>query len=211
MNIIPRFYPIVPSVDWVGKIVPLGVGIIQLRIKNSNLSDIRSQIQESLKIASKHDCQLVVNDYWDIAIALKAPFVHLGQEDLAAADHTCLKKSGIKIGISTHSPEELEIALKANPFYVALGPIYETKLKVMKWKPQGIQRVRQWRRRIGGMPLVAIGGLTPDKAQNVFSAGATSLAVITDFMTADDPLSRIRMWLECTSRKDKKGCPNFPS
>lgn len=203
MNKIPSFYPIVPSLEWIGRIVPLGVGIIQLRIKGSPPEDIRFQIQESLKITREHNCHLVVNDYWEAALDLGADFVHLGQEDLASADSSHLRRAGIKIGISTHSHEELEMALKADPFYVALGPIYETKLKVMKWAPQGLNRVSEWRKRIGTLPLVAIGGLTPEKAQDVFLAGADSLAVITDFMAAKDPVFRIKTWLLTTDKKEK--------
>ncbi|MCK9912813.1 thiamine phosphate synthase, partial [Microbacteriaceae bacterium K1510] len=79
-----------------------------------------------------HGCQLIVNDYWREAIAAGADHIHLGQEDLAAADVAAIKSAGLRLGISTHSEEELAIALAAEPQYVALGPIYETKLKVMK-------------------------------------------------------------------------------
>jgi thiamine-phosphate pyrophosphorylase len=121
--------------------------------------------------------------------------VHLGQEDLAAADVAAIKAAGMRLGISTHSEEELDIALAAEPDYVALGPIYETKLKVMQWAPQGLDRVTRWKARIGALPLVAIGGITPDRADRVISAGANSVAVITDFVTAQDPEHRVVSWL----------------
>ena len=120
----PRFYPIVPNLEWLKRIVPLGVNLIQLRIKEDNPHSIRMQIREALQIARAYDCQLVVNDYWQMAIDLGANFVHLGQEDLAAANHVSLNQAGIKVGISTHSVEELDIALSVKPAYVALGPIY---------------------------------------------------------------------------------------
>ncbi len=101
----------------------------------------------------------------------------------------------MRLGISTHSEAELEVALAALPAYMALGPVYETKLKVMKWAPQGLDRVRQWKARIGDKPLVAIGGITPQRAPAVLAAGAQSVAVITDFMTAPDPEQRVREWL----------------
>ncbi|MFM7084769.1 MAG: thiamine phosphate synthase [Hyphomicrobium sp.] len=201
MNKLPIFYPIVPNLEWVKKIVPLGVKIIQLRMKNSSHQDIRVSIQESLKITRAYDCRLVVNDYWETALETGAEYVHLGQEDLAFSDQSLLRRAGIKVGISTHSKEELEIALKVNPFYVALGPIFETKLKIMKWPPQGLNRIREWRERIGSLPLVAIGGLTPEKAHDIVLAGADSLAVITDFMTAKDPLQRVKNWLKTTNLK----------
>ena len=99
---------------------------------------MRRQIDESLAIARRHGCQLIVNDYWREAIDAGADYVHLGQEDLAAADVAAIKAAGMRLGISTHSEEELEIALAAGPDYVALGPIYETKLKAMQWAPQGL-------------------------------------------------------------------------
>ena len=118
---------------------------IQLRLKDASESEVRRQIQASLEICIRHGCQLIVNDYWREAIAAGADYIHLGQEDLAAADIPTIKAAGIKLGISTHNEEELAIALAAEPDYVALGPIYETKLKVMTFGPQGLDRVRQWK------------------------------------------------------------------
>ena len=148
-----------------------------------------------MEVCARHGCQLIVNDYWREALELGADFVHLGQEDLAGADVQAIKARGVRLGISTHSHEELDIALAAAPDYVALGPIYETKLKVMKWAPQGLDRIGEWKRRIGALPLVAIGGITPDRADGVVAAGADSVAVITDFFTHADPEARVRQWL----------------
>jgi thiamine-phosphate pyrophosphorylase len=102
----------------------------------------------------------------------------------------------MRLGISTHSEEELEIALAARPDYVALGPIYETKLKALKWAPQGLTRVSLWKARIGSLPLVAIGGITPERAADVVAAGADSVSAITDFVTAQDPEQRVELWLQ---------------
>ena len=90
---------------------------------------------------------------------------------------------------------ELATALAAKPDYVALGPIYETKLKVMKWAPQGLDRIGDWKRRIGSLPLCAIGGITPERAPGVLAAGADCVAVVTDFVTAADPEARVRQWV----------------
>lgn len=189
------FYPIVPDLDWLRRIVPLGVRTVQLRLKNASADEIRRQIAGSMEFCARHDCQLIVNDYWREAIDLGADYVHLGQEDLAEADVPALKAHGLRLGISTHSHDELETALAVKPDYVALGPIWETKLKVMKWAPQGLDRIREWKRRIGALPLVAIGGITPERAASVIEAGAQSAAVITDFFTHPDPEGRIRTWL----------------
>jgi thiamine-phosphate pyrophosphorylase len=189
------FYPIVPDAEWLQRLVPLGVRTVQLRLKGAASAEIRRQIAASLAVTRAHNCELIVNDHWREAIEEGAAWVHLGQEDLADADLGALKKAGVRLGISTHSEVELAIALDAEPAYVALGPIYETKLKAMKWTPQGLARVREWKARIGDKPLVAIGGITPQRALQVLAAGAQSVAVITDFMTAQDPAERVREWL----------------
>ncbi|MCC7251736.1 thiamine phosphate synthase [Hyphomicrobium sp.] len=190
------FYPIVPSADWVARLVPLGVRSLQLRFKDGSPEDARAEIAAALSICKPAGCRLIVNDYWQAAIDLGATELHLGQEDLAEADLAAIRRAGIAVGISTHSEEELETALAADPYYVALGPIYETKLKVMKWAPQGLEKIGIWRRRIGRLPLIAIGGITPERAGGVVAAGADSIAVITDFMTAPHPEARVRLWLD---------------
>ena len=189
------FYPIVPGLAWLERLVPLGVKTIQLRLKDVPSDVVRREIAASLEVCARHGCQLIVNDYWRTAIDLGADFVHLGQEDLAEADVAALKAQNVRLGISTHSHEELATALAVRPDYVALGPIYETKLKVMKWAPQGLERVREWKACIGALPLVAIGGITPERAEGVIGAGADSVAAITDFLTSADPEARVRQWL----------------
>lgn len=189
------FYPIVPDAAWVRRIVPLGVRVVQLRLKDADPERVRREIIESLDACVPAGCQLIVNDYWREAVATGADYVHLGQEDLAAADVPTLKAAGVRIGISTHDEQELATALAVEPDYVALGPIWETKLKAMKWAPQGVERIKAWKARIGPLPLVAIGGITPERAPDVIAAGASSAAVITDFITHADPDARIRSWV----------------
>jgi thiamine-phosphate pyrophosphorylase len=194
------FYPIVPDLVWLRRLVPLGVKTIQLRLKDAPADVVIREIAASLDICAHHGCQLIVNDYWREAMSLGADYVHLGQEDLAGADVPALKAKGMRLGISTHDPEELAIALAVQPDYVALGPIYETKLKAMKWAPQGLDRVADWKRRIGALPLIAIGGITPQRADGVVAAGADSVAVITDFFTHADPDARVVQWLAWAER-----------
>ena len=151
-----------------------------------------------LGFAPRTGAKLVVNDYWREAIDLGADFVHLGQEDLAEADLAAIRAAGLEIGVSTHSHAELDAALAAGADYVALGPIYETKLKAMKWAPQGLSRLTEWRARIG-CPLVAIGGITSDRAASVLSAGADSAAVVTDIVTSEDPDLSVKNWIAATA------------
>ncbi len=200
--LLDRFYPIVPDLTWMERLVPLGVRTVQLRLKDASPAEVRRQIGGSLEVCKRHGCDLIVNDYWREAIALGADFIHLGQEDLADADVGAIKAAGARLGISTHSPEELEIALAAKPDYIALGPIYETKLKAMKWEPQGLARITDWKARIGALPLCCMGGITPERAPGVVAAGADSVAVITDFFTHADPEGRVAGWLAWARASD---------
>jgi thiamine-phosphate pyrophosphorylase len=192
------FYPILPDAAWVARLASEGAGFIQLRVKDAPPAAIKTEIAQALKVASAQGCQLVVNDYWREAISLGANFVHLGQGDLAGADLGAIKAAGIKLGISTHSLDELDNALATDPDYIALGPIYPTKLKAMPWKPQGLARIGEWRSRIG-CPLVAIGGITLERAPDVLTAGASSAAVVTDIVMSDDPGQRTRDWIAATA------------
>ncbi len=202
------FYPIVPDAEWMARLAGQGAKLIQLRIKDMTPDAVETEIAQALKTASAHDCQLVVNDYWREAIRLHANFVHLGQQDLAGADLPAIRAAGISIGVSTHSPEELAMALAAEPDYVALGPIYPTKLKAMPWQPQGLARIGEWRSKIS-CPLVAIGGISLERAPAVLAAGATSAAVVTDIVVSEDPEQRTREWIATTApwRNLPTGCP----
>jgi len=192
------FYPILPDTDWLARLLPLGIKLVQLRIKDRPDTVVCAEIDKAIALCAAHDCQLVINDYWREAIDAGADFVHLGQEDLARSDLSKIKDSGLKIGVSTHSHEELAAAQAASPDYVALGPIYETKLKKMPWKPQGLARVSEWRANIS-CPLVAIGGITLDRAARVLDAGADSVAVITDIVTHQHPEMHVKNWIAETA------------
>lgn len=189
------FYLIVDSAAWIERLVPLGVKLVQLRIKDQCDEAIRTEIRSAQAVCSAHGCQLIVNDYWRLAIEEGCDFVHLGQEDLAEADLAAIRAAGLKLGVSTHDEEELETALSAEPDYLALGPIYPTILKKMKWAPQGLERLAAWRERLGPLPLVAIGGLNPERIEGVFAHGADSAAVVTDITLNADPEGRTREWI----------------
>jgi thiamine-phosphate pyrophosphorylase len=192
------FYPILPDTAWLARLLPHGIKLVQLRVKDRPEAVIRAEIEKAISLCETHRCQLVVNDYWREAIDAGASFIHLGQEDLAAADIPTIRAAGLKIGVSTHSHAELDAALAARADYVALGPIYETKLKAMKWAPQGLPRLGEWRAEIS-CPLVAIGGITLDRVATVLSAGANSAAVVTDIVTSEDPDLRVKNWIAATA------------
>ncbi|AUQ53591.1 thiamine phosphate synthase [Phaeobacter inhibens] len=195
-----RFYLIVGHVSQLELLVPHGVRLVQLRLKDRPEQEIRRQIARARDFCAVHGAQLVVNDHWQAALDLNCGFVHLGQEDMDSADFAALRRKGVRFGLSTHDEAELERALSHAPDYVALGPVYETLLKKMKWAPQGVDRVRRWKEMAGRTPLVAIGGLTPERLPGVFAAGADSAAVVTDILQATDPEARTREWIKaCAS------------
>jgi thiamine-phosphate pyrophosphorylase len=193
------FYLIVDSAGWIERLVPLGVKLVQLRKKDGSETELRVEIRRAKAICTAYGCQLIVNDHWRLAIAEGCDFVHLGQEDLAVADLPAIRAAGLKLGLSTHDEAELETALAASPDYVALGPVWPTILKKMKWAPQGLERLREWKGRIGDLPLVAIGGITIDRIDGVFAHGADSAAVVTDITLNADPEARVRQWIEKTA------------
>jgi len=192
------FYPIVDSADWVVRLLAAGARLVQLRIKDRPPEILRKEISASLAACRAKDAELVVNDYWDIAIDEGADFVHLGQGDLDGADVDRLRARGLKIGISTHDHAELDRALEFAPDYVALGPIYPTRLKPMAFAPQGLERIGEWKKLVGSRPLVAIGGITLERARLCLSAGADVVSVVTDITLNSDPDARARAWALAT-------------
>jgi len=191
-----RFYPVVDSVAWVARLALLGVGTIQLRAKGLNDSEALQAVTDALEMIKGTPAKLVVNDYWRAAIVAGAKHLHLGQEDLADADLKAIRAAGLTLGLSTHDDAELETALQAKPDYIALGPIFPTTLKSMRFAPQGIPKITEWKKRIGAIPLVAIGGIKLEQAPEIFAAGADSIAVVSDITQHPEPDARVRAWLQ---------------
>src|SRR5665213_437891 len=190
-----RFYPVVDSVAWVARLAALGVGTVQLRAKDLDDARALQIVTDALEATKGTATRLVVNDYWRAAIVAGAKHLHLGQEDLADADLNAIRDAGLSLGISTHDDAELATALRAKPDYVALGPIFPTTLKSMRFAPQGVPKIAEWKKRIGSIPLVAIGGIKLEQAQAIFAAGADSIAVVSDVTQNADPDARVRAWL----------------
>lgn len=193
-----RFYPIFDSADWIARMLPEGVRLVQLRVKDRPEARLRAEIRRARDLCARVGARLVVNDYWRLAIEEGCEAVHLGQEDLDGADVAAIRRAGLALGISTHDEAELGRALALDPDYVALGPVYPTILKAMKWGPQGLERVAAWKARIGTLPLVAIGGMTIARAPGVLAAGADVVSVVTDITLDTDPEAQVRAWVEAT-------------
>lgn len=194
------FYPVVPDSGWVTKLVPIGTKLIQLRIKDQPDSEVRRQVREAKAVCTQHGADLIVNDYWQVAIDEGCSWVHLGQEDLVDADVTAVRRAGIRIGVSTHDHAELDKGLSIDPDYVALGPIWPTVLKQMPWAPQGTGRLAEWKKLIGDRPLVAIGGLTLERALLCLKSGADIVSVVGDIVNHADPIAQARAWIAATRR-----------
>ena len=192
---LPRVYPIVDSAAWVRRLLPAGARLLQLRIKDGSATELRAEIRESRSLCARAGAQLIVNDHWQLALEEGCDFVHLGQGDLDTADVPALRRAGVRIGISTHDDAELARALGLAPDYIALGPIYPTLLKVMAFAPQGLGRIGEWKRRIGAIPLVAIGGITLERLPGVLAAGADSAAVVTDIVRNAQPEKHMEAWV----------------
>jgi thiamine-phosphate pyrophosphorylase len=193
------FYLIVDDAKWLERLLPLGAKLVQLRIKDRPENEVRSQIRAARELSRKFGARLVINDFWLLALEEGCDFVHLGQGDLDGADIAALRAKGVRLGVSTHDEAELDRALSLSPDYIALGPIYRTLLKKMSFAPQGLERLGDWKRRIGDIPLVAIGGLTPERARLVLRAGADSACVVTDILRNAEPESRAREWVTATA------------
>jgi len=201
------FYPIFDDAAWLRRMLPLGVKLAQLRLKDRPEAVLRDQIAAARDLCAAHGATLVVNDHWRLAIDLGCDWVHLGQEDLDRADVAAIRDAGLRLGVSTHDEAELARALALAPDYVALGPVYPTILKAMPWAPQGLARLTEWRGRIGATPLVAIGGMSVDRAPGALAAGADVVAAVTDITLHADPESRVRQWLAVTAPAEHRRDP----
>ena len=193
---LPRFYPIFDDIIWLRRMLPLGVKLVQMRLKDKSQDELRVQLTEARDLCAAHNAVLVVNDHWQLAIDLKCHWIHLGQEDLDDADVDAIYAAGLKLGVSTHDKAELARALALAPNYIALGPIYPTVLKKMKWHQQGIEKLRVWKDLVGDTPLIAIGGMTTKRAPDAFTSGADIVSAVTDITLHEDPEGRVREWLK---------------
>ena len=181
-------YPVIDSVDWLKKLLPMGLEIIQLRLKNRTDSELSNQIQQAVKLAKAYPkTRLFINDHWQLAIKHGAYGVHLGQQDIQDADLRVIRKSGLRLGISTHGSYEFILAEQAQPSYLAIGAVFETQTKDMTGQIQGVNNLKQLVDLNGTIPLIAIGGITLDNATPVIKTGVNSIAVVTAITQASNP------------------------
>jgi len=183
-------YPVIDSLYWLKRLLPLGLEIIQLRVKNLVESELDQIIIDAVKLAKDYDTRLFINDYWQLAIKHGAYGVHIGQEDLQDADLSTIQQSGIRLGISTHGCYEFLLAQQLQPSYLAIGAIFSTKTKDMTGQIQGLDNLRQVlalrpeKIRLQ-IPVVAIGGINLERAAEVVATGVESIAVVTALTEAE--------------------------
>ena len=193
-----RFYPIFDNTGWLRRLLPLGIKLVQLRAKDLDDDTLRQEIRTARDLCRDAGATLIINDHWQIAIEEGCDYIHLGQEDLDTADIDAIRAANLKLGISTHDKAELRRAMALEPDYIALGPIYPTILKKMKWHQQGLEKLTTWKDIIGDTPLIAIGGMSVERAQGAFDHGADVVSAVTDITLKIDPEQRVRDWIAAT-------------
>jgi hydroxymethylpyrimidine kinase/phosphomethylpyrimidine kinase/thiamine-phosphate diphosphorylase len=180
-------YAVVHSAVWVERLAAAGVGTLQLRIKRAPDAALDLEVQHAIAAARRHGATLYINDHWELALRHGADGVHLGQQDLdGAVDLAALQAAGLRLGLSSHSLWELARAWALQPSYIACGPVYPTTTKAMPWRPQGAHNLRWWSGLLP-LPVVAIGGLTPERSLNAARTGVSGLAVASGLTDAPDP------------------------
>jgi len=179
-------YPVVDSIEWLARLMPLGINIIQLRLKNKAELELRSEIKAAVALSKKFDCRLFINDFWQLAIEYGAYGVHIGQEDLLDADLQKIQQAGLRLGISTHGCYEFLLAQQLRPSYLAIGAIFPTKTKDMTGQIQGVENLRQTLQLATDIPVVAIGGINHQRAKQVWQTGVDSIAVVTAITESDN-------------------------
>ena len=180
-----RIYPItdvqltgLSHAEQVERLIQGGATLIQLREKRLPPDDFFQQADEAIKIARAQKVRIIINDRVDIALAVKADGVHLGQDDMPPAAARDLLGDQALIGYSTHSLQQAVVALVQPVDYLAIGPIFPTTSKKDTEPIVGLTGLQQVRAATGKIPLVAIGGITAKNMPSVFHAGANCVAVI---------------------------------
>jgi len=173
-----------------------GARLLQVRQKGSTGGGgaLLALTREVVRAAHAVDAHVIVNDRADITLMAGAAGVHVGQQDLPAAVVRALLGNDAIVGVSTHTPEQIDEAVAGPADYLAVGPVFRTATKETGYTPRGLELVTQAAGR--GKPVVAIGGVTRENARAVLAAGAASVALISDLLSDADPEARVRQMVE---------------
>ncbi|CAA6823378.1 MAG: Thiamin-phosphate pyrophosphorylase (EC [uncultured Sulfurovum sp.] len=175
-------YPLVDRANKLETLYSLGITTAQLRIKDLQDQALENEIIQAIQISKKYNARFFINDYWQLAIKHKAYGIHLGQEDLIETDLQAIHKAGIRLGVSTHTTKEIEMALEIEPSYLAIGPIFHTHSKIVNYDTVGIDELTKWSSNVP-YPIVAIGGINLVNIQKVINITTISgIAMISEFL-----------------------------
>ncbi len=205
-------YAIVDSAASVARVLAAGARTVQLRIKDGAHPQLAQEIRRSVQAARSTQAQLFINDHWELALETGAYGVHLGQEDLAAADLAALRRRGLRLGLSTHSYWEVCRALALAPSYIACGPIHATATKAMPWRPQGPANLAYWCR-VAPVPVVAIAGMDDARSAEAVRCGASGVAILRGIAPAGDPglvIGRLQQAMDAARPQARVPAPELP-
>ena len=172
-----------------------GVRLLQLRVKQQPTRDFVALATEVQRICRRYQCTLIINDRVDIALAVEADGVHLGQDDLPLAAARKIVGREKIIGVSTHTVQQALIAEQEGADYIGFGPLFGTTTKATGYTARGLEQLQEIRRQVR-IPIVAIGGITAERAPAVLQAGADAVALISDIVLAPDIQYRVKTLLQ---------------
>jgi thiamine-phosphate pyrophosphorylase len=200
--VMPRLYVILdagllrePATETARKLIDAGVQVLQFRAKNAPAKEMLVRARELANIAREARVHFFMNDRADVAYLTGAHGVHVGQDDLGVEEARAVVGPDAWVGFSTHSVEQFEKAARTSADYIAVGPIFATTSKANPDPVVGLELIRR-ARRMTEKPIVAIGGITLERAAAAIEAGADSVAVISDILGAEDPAERARQFLQ---------------
>jgi thiamine-phosphate pyrophosphorylase len=200
--VLPRLYVIldaalltVPETECAQKLAAAGVRLLQYRNKEASARALFESSKKLVSLLSPQEVSFVVNDRADVAVLAGANGVHVGQEDLGAEEARCVVGAEKFVGVSTHNLEQFQRAAASSADYIAVGPVFATGTKANPDPVVGTEFIRK-ARPLTDKPIVAIGGITLERAPEIIEAGADSVAVISDILGAPEPGVRARQYIE---------------
>jgi thiamine-phosphate pyrophosphorylase len=182
-------------IDLAEKLCAGGARLLQLRVKDLPTRDFLATAQEVRGICRRYNCLLIINDRADIALAVDADGVHVGQEDLPLAAARKVLGSSKIVGVSTHDPQQAVEAERGGADYIGFGPLFGTNTKATGYTARGLDQLREIRKLVA-LPIVAIGGVTAERAPSALAAGANAVAMISDLVLASDVTAKVRETLQ---------------
>lgn len=188
-------YPVVDRAAWVERLLAAGAPMIQLRAKDLSGAALEAEVARAVELGRRFHARVFINDAWEPALKHGAYGVHLGQDDLPHADLPALRRAGLRLGLSTHTFAEMARAMAVIPSYLAIGTLFQSPSKSFAHAPLGLENFRRMRPLVE-VPVVAIGGITLERAAEVRAAGADGVAVISDVTKAADVEARVAAWIK---------------